>query len=729
MLTDVTLLLFLVEEIKQAREIRNFLYSQHFANGLRVSIGAVFPAIVGYYFGSLEVGLMVSLGALMTSTGDTPGLVKHRTNAMLVTIGLIFINTLLTKLISPYPILVSIEIFTLCFSFAMIAVFGVRAAAVGTAAMLMIVLHLHQTHTDISPLQQALYTTLGGVWYAGFSILLTKFMPYRLAQQELAEDIHEVAVFLKIKSTFYDINVDNDKAYKKIIEQQIAINEHQDKLRELLFKSKVTVRDTTKIGRTLILVFSSINDLLEQSMATHYDYNEIQQRFGHTPVFKAFRKVILKLSDELENMSYAININSVPRQKHNFQEDLQQLVDMIEGMERESQENVFILKKILINVRNIVNRINGIYGYFSSQDPQPNVPEANDMIRFVSSQSFGFKLLRDNLSLNSSTFRHALRIAIVMTVGYIFSLQFEFGEHSYWILLTILVILKPGFSLTRQRNFQRLTGTIVGGGVGILILILIQGQAPRFAIMMMMMIGAYSMFRKNYIMGVMFMTPYLLIMYSFLGINTMDAAQERILDTLIGSVLAFTSSYFIFPHWERKNVKTYMDQLLVANYRYLANALDIISHNYQWDITEYKLIRKEVLVSTANLASAFQRMITEPKGKQTNAAELNRFIVYNHLFTSYSANLFETLRQSSSPEQLAGEPVKIIKRTLHQLQSIIPESMPQLPEFAFEESEPSETDLSVNTERALVIEQLHFLHTIGKNIQKAYQALFNPITT
>lgn len=711
-----------MEEIRQAREIRNFLYSQHFANGLRVSLGAVFPAIIGYYFGDLEIGLMISLGAVVTSTGDTPGLVGHRRNAMLITISLIFLNSFIAKLIAPYPILVVLALLSFCFTFAMLAVYGVRAAAVGTAAMLMLVLNLHQNLVSTPPLLQALYTSLGGIWYAVFSLLLSTFMPYRLAQQELAEGIHEVAVFLKIKSTFYDINVDNDKAFKKIIEQQVSINEHQDKLRELLYKSKVIVRDTTKIGRTLILVFSDINDLFEQSMATHYDYNEIQQRFGHTPVFMQFRNIITKLSEELENMSYAITINSVPRQKYKLQDDLQTLMELIEEMERKEGENVFVLKKILINIRNIVHRIDGIYGYFISSDPQSPAPYVNDMTKFVSSQTFGFKLFRDNLSLNSSTFKHALRLATVMTAGYILSLQFEFGEHSYWILLTILVILKPGFSLTRQRNFQRLTGTIVGGGIGILLLILIPGQGPRFALMLMMMIGAYSMFRKNYIMGVIFMTPYLLIMYSFLGINTMQAAQERVLDTLIGSVLAFTSSYFVFPHWERKDLKSYVDHLLVANYRYLANSLDIINHNYEWDITEYKLIRKEVLVRTANLASAFQRMITEPKGKQTNAAELNRFIVYNHLFTSYSANLFETLRQSTSPEHLVGEPVKIIKRTLNQLQSILPEPMPQLPELTSEEVEVNEL---VNTEKALVIEQLNFLNNIGKNIQKSYHALFD----
>src|SRR3546814_17777730 len=34
--------------------------------------------------------------------------------------------------------------------------------------------------------------------------------------------------------------------------------------------------------------------------------------------------------------------------------------------------------------------------------------------------------------------------------------------HSYWIILTILIVMKPGFALTRQRNGWRLTGTLLG---------------------------------------------------------------------------------------------------------------------------------------------------------------------------------------------------------------------------------------------------------------------------
>src|SRR3546814_1522241 len=38
----------------------------------------------------------------------------------------------------------------------------------------------------------------------------------------------------------------------------------------------------------------------------------------------------------------------------------------------------------------------------------------------------------------------------------------ELSAHGYWIVLTILVVMKPGFALTRQRNGWRLAGTLIG---------------------------------------------------------------------------------------------------------------------------------------------------------------------------------------------------------------------------------------------------------------------------
>src|SRR5690606_17683684 len=126
--------------------------------------------------------------------------------------------------------------------------------------------------------------------------------------------------------------------------------------------------------------------------------------------------------------------------------------------------------------------------------------------------------------------------------GYIIALLFNVGQNSHWILLTIMVILKPGFGLTKQRNFQRLTGTIIGGIAGILILMLVHDKIMLFVILLFLVVATYSLIRINYIVAVMFMTPYVLIMFSFFETNTFLILQERIIDTIIGSALAFGSS-------------------------------------------------------------------------------------------------------------------------------------------------------------------------------------------
>src|SRR5690606_8252215 len=129
---------------------------------------------------------------------------------------------------------------------------------------------------------------------------------------------------------------------------------------------------------------------------------------------------------------------------------------------------------------------------------------------------------RNNLTLKSDFFRHAMRLSIVMTIGYLIANIFEFGNHSYWILLTIGVILKPGFSLSKKRVFQRLTGTFIGGIGGVIIIILIQDPTARFFILLLLMVLSFSLIRKNYILSVIFMTPYLLILFAFLGVDTME---------------------------------------------------------------------------------------------------------------------------------------------------------------------------------------------------------------
>jgi len=718
--------------MSKAKEIQNFFYSQYFADGLRITFGALTPALIFSWFGNLQVGITISLGAMVVGLSDTPGPLNHRRNGMLLCTAAVLISALITNLVNDIPVLLTVIIVGMSFLFSMFAVYGARASSVGTLGILVMILNIDgadNTFWDVTA--HIAYILLGCVWYMLLSLSLHQVRPYRQAQQELAESIQNVADYIRIKANFYDGKSDIERNYREIIEHQIVVSEHQNNVRDQLFRSKKTIRDTTKIGRLLILIFTDIVDLFEQSMATHYDYEAMHEQFGKTGILQHFNLTIRRIGNELEHLSYQINANRRPKSLYNFKNDLDRIRGAIEKVDKEYEINTLPLKKVLINVRNLIQRINSIYGYFDRDVKNSFRKEETDLSQFIEHKDIDFKQFRENLTLKSTLFRHAARMAIVMGIGYLLSLVINVGNHSYWILLTIMVILKPGFSLTKQRNFQRLIGTVIGGIGGALILMLVTDQTSLFVLLLLFMVATYSLIRINYIVSVMFMTPYILIMFSFLDMNTLTILRERIIDTLIGSGLAFLSSYIILPNWESTQVQTTMRKLLIANYRYIAQALKIIAGR-PLSITDYKLARKEVYITTANMASAFQRMITEPKSKQKDAKEINKFVVFNHILSSYSVTLLNNVSDADNAS-LTGEHIRVVRKTLYLLAQTIKLFPPDEEDDDFVEIEvdtpPDFDHNNIDSEESrLITEQLNFLNRIVIDLNKTCaQLMKHPI--
>ena len=704
----------------KAKDIQNFFYSQYFSDGLRLTCGTIVPALVFSAFGSLQTGIIVSLGAMAVGLSDTPGPVHHRRNGMFFCTLSVILSALLTTLVSGSPILLVTVIMVLSFLFSMFAVYGARASSVGTMGILIMVLSISAMDDPTLTIGSYLvYSLAGCVWYTVLSLSLHQVRPYRQAQQELAESITNVADYIRLKANFYTIDLDIEKNYRALIDQQITVSAHQDNVRDQLFRGKRKIKDTTEIGRLLILIFTDIIDLFEQSMATHYDYASMREQFGPTGILQQFYVTIRRIGNELEHLSYQINANKKPKALYNFKTDLERIRAAIDGVEKIHRLNALPLRKVLINVRNLVQRIDSIYGYFDLKAKNSLRSEETDLSKFIEHRDIDIEKLRENLTVKSNLFRHSIRMAVMMGVGYLVSLTFEVGSHSYWILLTIMVILKPGFSLTKERNFQRLAVTIIGGLVGAVLLLVVEDETSLFILLLLFMVTTFSLIRVSYVVSVIFMTPYVLILFSFLGMDTLSIVQERIIDTLIGSGLAFLSSYVILPSWESVHVHGTMRKLLVANYRYIAQALKIIAGQPP-SITEYKLARKDVYVSTANMASAFQRMMTEPKSKQKDAKDVNRFVVFNHLLSSYSVTLLNHV-QGASDTSLTGDQIRLIRRTLALLAQSIQLFEPEEDDDVFTEIQvetPSDIDdNNIDSEESrLITDQLQFLKRIASDL-------------
>lgn len=643
------------------RNIHDFLLSTYFADGLRITFGVLLPSLILAQFGLLKYGMTLSLGALCVSVVDTPGPIVHRRNAMLVTTVLITVLSVIVGLTNKNQYFIAVLLVGCSFLFSMFFLYGTRAALVGTASLLIMVLSID----DVRPWKDVLiYSALvfsGSLWYTVLSYFFYRLRPYRLVQQTLSDSIHEVSEFLRAKAKFYHENTNYDDNYAELIQLQVAVHEKQDAVREVLFKTREIVRESTPEGRFLLLVFVDMVDLYEQVMSTYYNYKQLHDQFDKAGILSRYERIINRIAWELDEIAFALKTGGTPRPPAVLTEDVKRLKDEINVLEKDNTDGKYntlgliALKNIEVNIENIAARVKTINGYFNKKEKK-NLKNSSavDTERFITRQKFDAKLFFDNLTFSSSTFRHAMRVSIAMLIGYLVAKILD-SSHSYWILLTVLVISKPAFSLTKQRNYERLIGTVIGALIGMGILVYIHDKHTLFFILLFCMIGTYSFQRKNYIVSVLFMTPYILVLFDFLGMGSLSIARERIFDTLIGSAIALLGSYTLFPNWENKNLKEAMLSTLRANMAYF-HEVTLLYTETEHNLTNYRLSRKEVYVTSANLSSIFQKMFSEPKSKQRLMPEMHQFTALNHLLSSYTATLSLYFKEHafslSHPEEL-----------------------------------------------------------------------------
>lgn len=699
------------------KEVRYFFYSQAFADGLRATAAIVAPALIGSYIGRFSDGLTIALGAMCVSLTDAPGPILNKRNGMLIAAAIAFVIAIVTALLHGNPYLLGAEVAVVTFFFSMFVVYGARATSVGNTGILIMILTMDRDIPRNEVLLHAALILGGAVFYLTVSLLLYSLQPYRNAQRALGDCIREIAEYLSVRADFYNAETDLDDNYNRLVAQQIVVNEKQDLVRELFFKTRKIVEETTDEGRKLVFTFVETVDLFEDITAAYYDYRLLRQLFGGTDALNIICQSLKKITAEVNAVGIAIQTGAKFQKGLDYDAEVKRLKAEIDAIKTENKNSGLVLRRIVVNVRNLLSDLAGIEQYFETGVKRKRT--GVDHSYFVTHQSLDPKIFRDNLNIQSSGFRHAVRVCVASLVGYVIAKEFISGAHSYWILLTIAFIIKPAFSLAKQRNVQRIIGTLIGGGIGVIILLLVHDKTVLFILLVIGMIGTYSFMRINYLAMVLFTTPYVLILFSFLGTQFKVVAGERILDTLIGCAIAFAASYFLFPAWESQGLKTFMQSMVKANALYLQRLVQALA-GQKPSMLEYKLARKEVYLASANLSAAFQRMLSEPKSKQGETKQVQQFVVLNHVLFSNIATLATSLL-TKEPQVHSTELQQLARKASAKLNDSLKrfgneEALPILKELPLPESATLADD-------ALMKEQLQFIYGVSKDVEKMTAAL------
>ncbi|NRS88257.1 putative membrane protein (TIGR01666 family) [Flavobacterium sp. 7E] len=731
-------------------KIQKFTDSTYFTNAIKVTIASVTPVLFFIYLGHFQMGFAMALGAFFTYPSDIPSNLKHKVNGILVTAFIVSGVNLVINLAYPYPILFYPLLIVLIFSLSMISVYGQRATMVSFSALLALALAFAHIQTGWEILKYSGLILSGSLFYLLISLLFHYLRPHRYIELQLAQCIQLTSKYLKLRGDLWKLNSDRKAITKKQLDFQVELNVIHENIREVLVRNRANTGSSNQ-NRKMLMTFISLVEIMELAVSNSFDHNKLHQKFdAHPNVLGTYQKLAYNLAKTLKKLAIALEESKPYTAKHDLINDLQKLEIAISDYENDTgkelaDEGVFMLTTMLHYAEKQVEKVKVLERTFTSKKVISDFKDKDkDLEKFITPQYYPLETLIENFSFSSTVFRHSLRLTITLLVGFIIGQILPF-QNTYWIVLTIVVIMRQGYGLTKQRTYHRIFGTFLGGIIAFGLLSFIHQPEVIGGLAVLSMILGFSFTPTNYKIGATFITIYVIFIYGILTPNIQDVIQFRVLDTLVGALLSFLANSFIWPSWEFLNVPAYLEKSFIANRNYLQEIS--LFYNKKGEVpSSYRLARKHAFVDIGNLMASFQRMVQEPKSKQNQLPQVYKLTVLNHTLLSSAASL-GTYIQSHKTSEASEAFNAVVDRVIQNLDYAIliltendaavanritsediSKRFTELKNIRIKElknrSKINEEEFQLKMQEAyLIIEQLIWLNNLSENIVKSTQLL------
>ena len=167
-----------------------------------------------------------------------------------------------------------------------------------------------------------------------------------------------------------------------------------------------------------------------------------------------------------------------------------------------------------------------------------------------------WEALKSYLSLKSPALRNAARISVMLSIASLMGSALHLPK-PYWILMTVLLVTQNGYGATRVRILHRAAGTLAG--------LTIAGATLHFHVpegytllgMLFITLVSYLIIRKSYGWATVGFTITAVYSIQILTLSGENFIVARLIDTLIGCLIAFGGMVWLWPQWQsgllRKN--------------------------------------------------------------------------------------------------------------------------------------------------------------------------------
>ncbi|WP_347373575.1 FUSC family membrane protein [Aequorivita sp. Q41] len=624
------------------KDLTEYFKSTDFSKAILLGIALTIPIIIGVKLNVLSVGITVSVGALLASPSDVSGSIRHKITGVLLA-------TLLAMLVSLIGGYLHVSLWLLfpilgimMFSISYIAIYGFRASLISFSGLLALVLSFSNISSGMQPYERMLLIGIGGLWYALLSLLRHSIFPKAPTEYYLSRTLKLTADYLKIRGELVAESKDRTELLKTLLNIQTELTATHETLRDILISSRTVSGKSNYEGKRL-LIFVQLVDMLELAMANPVNYSKTDELFKKNPEqLKDFQNLLFAMASRLNAIAITISTPKKLRKSgkiNEFQEKINQEIALYKSRSTEGfDENLVMLKNLFKYQKEQVKKIEKIEWLLKNPAQREiSMLKKEDSKRFLTKQKYDLNILFENFNLRSPIFKHSLRLGVMTMIGYGVGMLFSV-QNPYWILLTLIVIMRPTFGLTKTRSIERTIGTLIGGGLAVAIVLITQNETVYGILAIVTLVIAFSMVQRNYKAAATFITLSVVFIYALLRPDIFNVIQFRVMDTLIGAGLATLGNLLLWPAWEIQGIQNTLMETIKSNRIYLKEIVGF--YNTKGSLSsEYKVARKQAFLAMSDLSSAFQRMTQEPKSKQKNLDKIYEIAVLNHTFLSSLASL------------------------------------------------------------------------------------------
>ncbi|GAA6619514.1 FUSC family protein [Scytonema sp. NUACC26] len=635
-------------------------------SGLRSLFILGVPIGVGVITGHAATSAIATMAAWFVGMVNVDGTYRQRATAMIAATVGVTVVFLMASLVSSHLWLAIPTTFLVIFIAGLAGLYGSVAASVSLVTSIMFAISLARfaSFSNLSTLiQHCALCLFGGTWTTVLSLGLWVVHPYVPAMQVVAKCYLSLSKFVETASETLNPK-DRQEWEQRFLQAQDTVIQDLTSARSVWTTLWNRQKGAEARGNHLLLLIEDVNQIVNSVVALRellaiasesqlfsWLHKEIQQ------VIEQLAIALLMLSEAIAKGKNLVHLGDLDRTvealQHQWEVLRSQVLNQTINVDTDEYSDLVNLRKITASFTNLAQQIHTDADIVTDliQGKQSNIAQ-RDIFPPAQSECYAIiDTLRNHLTFDSVMFRHALRLALIVTFAELLASLLQLPR-GYWITLTALVALKPNFGGTFETTVQRVIGTILGGIIGITLVLLIKNPLAIAVCFLLLVFTAMSVRSLSYSIFTILLTPAIILLLNLISAGGWKVGVLRIVDSLAGGVLALLGSYLLFPRWERHQLPAQVEKTIRANLAYFQQV--IANYLYpQQDASANSInkLRHQAALENVNAAAAAQRLFSEPRHVQGEIEPVMTLMVYIRGFFSSVTTLAEHLREFSGEYQ------------------------------------------------------------------------------